>query len=60
MVKFITVYGRRFPVVAEFKVNDEGVAEANAYMAANPGASLLVERDGMAYLANMASKGEAL
>lgn len=53
--KTITTGGRVFGVVAAFPESDED--QANEYMEANPGASLLLIADGLIYLSNTTDRG---
>lgn len=56
--QLIEHYGRVFRVLAAFPEADKDAA--NAYMMEHPEASLLCIRDGMAYLASDADKGQSL
>ncbi len=52
-----SLYGRRYSVVAEFLATDIGMAQANKFMLANEGASLLAEENGRLILAHKNDKG---
>ena len=53
----VTHYGRIYAAVASFPDDEEGRQAANAFMEANPQASLLCIQDGQAYLANVDDQG---
>lgn len=55
-----SLYGRSFAIVAEFKDCEEGTREANAFMEANPGASVLAVEDGRVILADKGDQGQPL
>lgn len=50
--------GRTFAVLAKFPDTDEGTAEANAYMEANPGAAVLAVEAGRIVLAHRNDQGD--
>lgn len=56
MRKFLTVFGRRFEVLASFPADK--VQEANDFMIQHPGTGLLAEVDGVAYIAALSDKGQ--
>lgn len=51
-------YGRIFTVLASYPDTDEGRAQANAFMTANPNASVLCVVGGTAYLADSSDQGQ--
>lgn len=51
------LYGRDFAIVAEFPETEQGQADANAFMLANPGTGLLATDAGRVILAAMDDKG---
>ena len=51
-------YGRTFTVLATFPDTSEGRAQANAFMADNPNASVLCVVDGTAYIADSRDLGQ--
>ncbi|MDV7398629.1 hypothetical protein RZS08_44905, partial [Arthrospira platensis SPKY1] len=56
----VTHYGRIYVAVASFPDNEEGRQAANAFMEANPQASLLCIQDGQVYLASVDDQGVVL
>lgn len=52
-----TLYGRSFIVLAEFPDTDDGTRDANAYMEAHPGASVLAVVGGRVILADKDDAG---
>lgn len=56
--QYVEHYGKAFAVIAAFPETDR--AAANAFMTANPGASLLCIRNGVAYLAHDSDHGSTL
>ena len=57
--RLVTHLGRNFKVLAEFEDSPNGTLEANAYMASNPSASVLLVCDGKVILADSSDLGQA-